>query len=115
MWGSTGSLSCSSASGSLRRSCFWSKVCDEEAQGEANGCLHTRQLLTSQEQGQAPPRTAPEPHGRMSLHGGQVGFSGGVGVVWWAAGEEGLDPGPETGDQAGRRNPGKQDETPGVV
>lgn len=82
MWGSTGFLSCSSASGSLRRSCFWSKAGDEEAQRGASGLLHTRLLLINLGQEQAQPRTAPEPHGMTSLRGGQVGFSGGVAGVW---------------------------------
>lgn len=114
MWGSTGSLSCSSASGSLRRSCFSSKDGDEEALGGASGLLRTRLPLTNKGQEQALPRTAPEPHGMTSLHGGQVGFSGGVDGVWWAVGDEGLYPGQERRDPAGRTNPGKQDGTPGV-
>ena len=87
------------------------------AQGGASGllCTHPVLLLTAVNQGQeqAQPKMAPAPRGMMSLHGGQVGFSGGAGGVWWAVEEEGWDPGPEGGDPAVRMHPGEQGEIPG--
>ena len=116
MWGSTGFWFCSSASGSLRRSCFWNKVGGVEAQGGASGFLLLLLLLLPTHQGQerAQPRTAPVPHGTMSPRDGQVGFSGGADEVWWAVGEEESGLGPERRAPAGRRNPAKQGGTPGA-
>lgn len=114
MWGSTDFSSCFSASGSLRRNCFWNKDGDEEVQGEASGLPRTRLLLTNKEQEQAQPRKAPEPRGMKPLPGGQVGFSGAADGVWSAAGGKGMRPGREGRDPAARVNPGEQDETPGV-
>lgn len=113
MWGSTDFLFCSSASGFLRRSCFWCKVGDGVVRGVASGLLHTcLVLVTNQREEQAQPRMAPALHNMISLHGGQVGFSVEADGVWWAVGVEGLNPVLKRADSAGRKNPGKWGETP---
>lgn len=76
MLDSTGSLSCSLASGFLKRSCLLSKDDEEEGRDGSRGLLQMHLLMTDRVQEQARPMTAPEPHGMTSLE--WAGFSAGV-------------------------------------